>query len=195
MIGIGALTTVALVTVSTQLSEHILLWLDVSGTVGSFFIQSLPIAIALVVDTLIFMFLFSVMSGAHPPLKDLVIGSFLAGIGSSTLRVLGTTVVSSVSSNALLAPFAAIITLLIWVNLLAQVTLVAAAFVANPPKPGVPTRSQLEHSEEYPNYVTKSVKRTLEWNFDPMTGVVAPHPTDTIEEKIAPPWTGMRPRG
>ncbi|USR78983.1 YihY/virulence factor BrkB family protein [Arcanobacterium pinnipediorum] len=192
MIGIGALATVTLVTISTQFSETILQWLNIPGAVGSFFIEVGTILIALVVDTVIFMFLFSVMSGAHPPLKDLVKGSLLAGIASSVLRFLGTTVVSSVSDNPLLAPFAAIATLLIWVNLLAQVTLVAAAFVANPPAPGEPTKSQLEHADEYPNYVTETVRETLDWNYDPMTGVVAPHPENDQEAELVPPWSGPR---
>ncbi|ADH92978.1 YihY/virulence factor BrkB family protein [Arcanobacterium haemolyticum] len=192
MIGIGALVTVSLVTVSTQFSEIVLDWMGIPGVVGNYLIYIGTLLIALLVDTGIFMFLFSVMCGAHPPLKDLVRGSLLAGVASSILRILGTTVVSSVSENALLAPFAAIITLLIWVNLLAQVTLVASAYVANPPAPGEPTKSQLEHAEEYPNYVTQTVKRTLEWNFDPMTGVIAPSPTDDQEDLLAPPWSGIK---
>ncbi|SDU79681.1 YihY/virulence factor BrkB family protein [Arcanobacterium phocae] len=192
MIGIGALATVALVTVSTQFSTTVLDWLGIPGSVGSYLIQGGTFVIALLVDTVIFMFLFSVMSGAHPPLKDLIKGSLVAGLASSILRLLGTTVVSSVSENALLAPFAAIVTLLVWVNLLAQVTLVAAAFVANPPAPGEPTKSQLEHAEEYPNYVTQTVEKTLDWNYDPMTGVIAPRPVDETDEQVAPPWTGMR---
>lgn len=192
MIGVGGLATVTLVTLSSQFSEVILDWLGIPGEVGSFLISVGTLLIALVVDTLIFMFLFSIMAGAHPPLKDLVKGALLAGVASSVLRFLGTTAVSSVSGNPLLAPFAAIATLLIWVNLLAQVTLVAAAFVANPPAPGQPTKSQLEHADEYPNYVTETVQETLEWNFDPMTGVVAPHPDRDNETELVPPWSGIR---
>ena len=50
------------------------------------------------------------------------------------LRLLGASVVSgSLRNNAALAPFAVIVVLLAWVNLVARIVLTAAAWTADPP--------------------------------------------------------------
>jgi membrane protein len=52
------------------------------------------------------------------------------------VRVLGTSVVAgSASSNPILTSFAVIVTLLVWMNLIARIVLLAAAWTADPPGP------------------------------------------------------------
>lgn len=194
ILALGAIGSIALVTATTQFSEVILDWLGIPAGIGSFAIQAGSILFALLVDSLIFMYIFRVMAGMRPPRKDLIIGSLVGGAGSSALRVLGTSVVSSVSDDPLLAGFGALITLLLWINLLARITLIAAAVTANPPAPGKPTESQLEHAEETPNYVTRSRPDTLEWPYDPVSGVIIPRGDEHEDEQPVPPWSGFKER-
>ena len=50
------------------------------------------------------------------------------------MRILGTSVVAgSVDRNPLFASVAVIVTLLVWVNLIARIVLLAAAWTADPP--------------------------------------------------------------
>ena len=50
------------------------------------------------------------------------------------MRLLGTTVVAgSVNKNPLFASVAVIVTLLVWINLIARIVLLAAAWTADPP--------------------------------------------------------------
>lgn len=194
IIALGAVSSIVIVTATTQFSEAILDWLGIPAGIGSWAIQIGSLLMALAVDSLIFMYIFRVMAGVRAPLADLVLGSVIGGAGSSVLRVLGTSVVSSVSDDPLLAGFGALITLLLWINLLARIVLIAAAITANPPAPGQPTEAQLEHAEEVPNYVTRSRPDTLEWPHDPVSGVITPNPGEHSDDQPVPPWSGLKER-
>lgn len=153
-------------------------------------VRALAFVLSFAVDVVVIVFLVRVMSGVRVPPKDLWWGACLASVGTSALRILGTTAVGSISTNPLLASFAAIGTLLLWLNLAARIFLQSAAFMANPPRPyKVDDPSQI-HADETPNYVTLSVPRTLEWSHNPLTGSVAPEEEQGEEE--LPVWTGIR---
>jgi membrane protein len=67
--------------------------------------------------------------------RDLIMGSLACGVVMGVLRWLGTTiVVGSAAHNALLAPFAAIITVLVLANFISRVLLYACAWMRNPPR-------------------------------------------------------------
>lgn len=192
VIALGALAGVIMTAGAAFFSDVVLDFLGLPDGVGVLAAQIGSFAITILIDVAIFAYLFRFLGGARPPKKDLLFGAGCAAIGSTVLRVLGTGAVSSVSDKPLLAPFAAIVTLLLWVNLLARLTLVCAAFTANPPAPGMPTDAQLVHALEVPNYVTKSRPDTLEWTFDPVTGVVVPDPLEDKEKRLTPPWDTLR---
>ncbi|MDY5402921.1 MAG: YihY/virulence factor BrkB family protein [Trueperella sp.] len=191
VLGLGVLSTTLLVSVTQLFGERIFDVLGVSGAVGSAFITAATYAVAFVIDAAVVMYLIRVMSGVKAPLRDLAIGGVTAAIGSALLRTLGTAAVGSVSDNALLAGFAAISTLLLWINFLARLLLVSACVTANPPASGAPTPSQVEHLEETPNYVTESVPETKRWVHDPRSGIIAPDPPEPTGEQI-PQWKGLR---
>src|SRR5690606_35032317 len=73
--------------------------------------------------------------------------------------------------------FAALITLLLWVNLVARVALMVCAFTANPPAPERPETPEEVHLYSTPNYVTVSDPATTEWEYQPVTGTVLPDET------------------
>ncbi|GAA5227684.1 YihY/virulence factor BrkB family protein [Paeniglutamicibacter antarcticus] len=60
----------------------------------------------------------------------LLAGVLLAGAGATILRFLSAMLLSSLTNNVLLAPFAVILGLFVWFNLLSQAYLLAAAIVA-----------------------------------------------------------------
>ena len=94
----------------------------------------LGIGITFVVDAATFVVLVRVLAAQSPPRRDLLGGAALAGVGLGVVRVLGTSVVAgSVRSNPVLASFAVIVVLLLWINLVARIVLLAAAWTANPP--------------------------------------------------------------
>lgn len=193
VLGTSVLVTTVLTMAAQFFAEPILEFFHFTEGASTFLLTFGTYVIAFFVDSAVIMFLIRVMSGVRAPRRDLVVGGFVGGLGSTLLRFLGTSVVGSVSDNELLQGFAAIGTLLLWVNFLARLMLIASCVVANPPGPGQPTPSQVEHLEETPNYVTESEPKTKRWSHDPISGTIAPDPPEPKPEEI-PRWRGIKER-
>ncbi|HLS24455.1 MAG TPA: YihY/virulence factor BrkB family protein [Beutenbergiaceae bacterium] len=149
--------------------------------------------VALAIDTLVFVFIYRVLAGVRPPRRDLVIGAAIAGIGAAILRHLGTSLVGSVE-NPLLGSYAALVTLLLWVNLVVRLVLLVAAWTANPPVPPTISGDAVTHFDERPNYVTVTEPHTLTWDHDPVTGQlrpVEPVPDYPGQHQREPYWGGL----
>ncbi|WP_168211852.1 YihY/virulence factor BrkB family protein [Ruania zhangjianzhongii] len=157
------------------------------STGGRWTLTILGVLVPLIVDMLVFVWVYRVLAGIRPPPRELWVGALLAGIGSGVLRYLGTAVVGSVSDNPLFQGSAALGVLLLWVNFLVRITLMVAAWMANPPPRPVVADEMITHADETPNYVTLSAPETLDWQHDPITGQVQP------EEPPPPPpyWGGL----
>ena len=113
--------------------------------------------VAFLVDALTFVLVVVVLSGQHPPRRDLLGGALIAATGIGVVRFLGTSVVAgSADRNPLLASFAVIVTLLIWINLIARIVLLAAAWTADPPQesesaPESESESESESETQFPS--------------------------------------------
>ncbi|WP_448071374.1 YihY/virulence factor BrkB family protein [Georgenia yuyongxinii] len=189
---LGVLVTAVLSLVAGTLGTAVLDALGVRGAVAGLLLRALGLAAALVVDWAVFLMLFRVTAGVRPLRRDLLLGTLLGAVAAGVLRLLGTTVVGSVD-DPLLASFAAIVTLLLWVNLLARVTLLVASWTANPPAPAKPETAEEVHLDDRPNYVTESAPATLEWDHQPVTGTVLPDATlrPGYEPEPEPRWPGL----
>lgn len=182
-LALGVLATAALTTVAGTLGSTVLEWLGIEGPIAGWSLRIGSFAIAFAVDWIIIMGLFRYVAGARPPRKDLMLGAAIGALGTSVIRFLGTTAIGSVADNPMLAPFAAIATLLLWVNLVARIVLLSAAFTANPEPPYVVTVPESIHADDSPNFVTLSVPETTNWNHEPFTGVVVPDMTNAPDFK------------
>lgn len=99
-------------------------------------VRVLGIGVAFVVDAATFLLLVYVLAGQRPDWVDLRGGALIAATGIGVVRLLGTSVVAgSVGRNALFASFTVVVTLLVWINLIARIVLLAAAWTADPPLP------------------------------------------------------------
>lgn len=88
---------------------------------------SLLITFAL--DTIAIVIAFRLLSGVHAPARALWSGALLGGFGLTVLQTLSGLFVGGARSNPLLATFASLIALLLWLNLSSQVILIAAAYI------------------------------------------------------------------
>lgn len=126
---VSAVLTVSLSTITDRLAA----WIghpDVAGPT----VRVLGVLVAFVVDAATFVLVVRVLAGQKPPWRDLATGAAIAGVGLGVLRLLGASVVSgSLRNNTALAPFAVLVVLLAWVNLVARIVLTAAAWTADPP--------------------------------------------------------------
>lgn len=104
------------------------------GSAATVVARVLGILVAFVIDAATFLLIVWVLAGERPAWWDLRWGAIIAGVGIGTVRILGTSVVAgSVSKNPLFTSVAVIVTLLVWINLIARIVLLAAAWTADPP--------------------------------------------------------------
>lgn len=106
-------------------------WLGVSDgdPVVAWGSRWLAILVTFVLDALVIAALFRVLSGVRAPAKALWAGALIGAVGLTVLQQLSGQFVGGAASNPLLASFASLIALLLWINLSAQVILIAAAYI------------------------------------------------------------------
>lgn len=190
-LGVGAtgILTLAHTVVGTQVFSAI----GLESTLASVMIRIGSFLISAAIDALILWILIRFVALVRAPKTDLWWGLAGFGIVASLIRSLGTSAVGSVN-NPLLASFAAIATLLLWINLLSRVMLIACAFIANPPKALKVSEAEDVHATERPNYVSLSEPLTLDWAHHRLSGAVdLDVPADTslpdhLAQGQAPRW-------
>lgn len=91
------------------------------------YIVSVVIVFAL--DTVVIVLMFVSLSGVRAPARALWSGAALGGVGLLVLQQLSGVFVGGASSNPLLATFATLVALLLWINLSCQVILIAGAVI------------------------------------------------------------------
>ncbi len=168
-LGVGA--TGILTLANSLIGRQILSTIGMESTVTSTAIHIGSFLISAAIDGLILWVLIRFVALIRVPKKDLLCGLAIFGVISTLIRSLGTSVVGSVN-NPLLASFAAIATLLLWINLLSRVMLVTCAFIANPPKVLTISEAEDVHGTECPNYVSLSDPLTLDWAHHKLSGAV-----------------------
>lgn len=132
-IGIGgALAVSAVVTTLAAAGASIVNgWLglgpdDAVAQVGG---RILSIVIVFVLDAVAIAVLFRALSGVRASARSLWSGALLGAVGLTVLQQLSGLFVGGAASNPLLASFAALIALLLWLNLSSQVILIAGAYI------------------------------------------------------------------
>ncbi|GAA4417297.1 hypothetical protein GCM10023169_13250 [Georgenia halophila] len=195
VLAVGILLSSVLGALASTLAETVLGLVGLDGAVTSLTVRIAGLGMALVVDWGVFIMLFRYTAGVRPPRRDLLTGTLLGAVAVGGLRLLGTTLLGTVD-DPLLAPFAALVALMLWVNVAARIVLVVAAFTANPPAPVRPESAEDVHLDERPNYVTESVPRTREWDHQPLTGVIEPANArpEPEPEPVSEPRPGLAAR-
>lgn len=132
-VGIGlALAASAIVTVAgTAALEAVFDWIGVAehSALTDAGVRAISILVALVIDAVAIAVLFRVLSGLRPRARSLWTGALLGGIALTGLQVLSALFVGGAATNPLLASFASLIALMIWLNLSCQVMLLSAAYI------------------------------------------------------------------
>ncbi len=91
--------------------------------------RALSIGVVFVLDALVIGILFWLLSGLKPSWRSLWSGALLGALGLTVLQQLSFLFVGAVSRNPIYTSFASLIALLVWLNLSAQVILIAGAYI------------------------------------------------------------------
>lgn len=176
---LGVAASGILTLANTVITNDILGMLGIKSALASLAIRLGSFLISAGIDALVLWVLIRFVALARVPRTDLLLGLAVFGLLSTLIRSLGTSAVGAVN-NPLLASFAAIATLLLWINLLSRVMLITCAFIANPPKALAVSEAEDVHANEKPNYVSLSNPLTLDWAHHRLSGIVdLEHPKDT----------------
>lgn len=92
--------------------------------------QLSSLGLMLILDVAVAMIMFSIAARVRVRRRVLLLAALFSGVGATVLRFFSALLLSGVTSNTLLAPFAVILGLFVWFYLLSQVYLLSAAIAA-----------------------------------------------------------------
>lgn len=168
---IGVVVTGIFSTINSSVGTMLLHSVGISGRLGQGIIALGTTVLAALSDALVLYVLIRVVATVRVARKDAIGGLVIGLVLSAVVRYAGTSAVKAVNSP-ILASFAALVTLLLWVNLLARLLLIVSAFMANPPRSALPVSREHVHADHHPNYVTLSDPTTLAWPHHRITGAI-----------------------
>ena len=88
-------------------------------------------AVSVMADTALMILMLRVVSGVAAPWRDMFQGALIGGLGLSVLKMSAAVLLPRLTANPFFASFAIVVGLLIWLNLIARLTLISAAWAAN----------------------------------------------------------------
>ncbi len=129
-LGLIVLASVSASVLSTTLTGQLLSLLGLSEVPGTQLLITAVTTVALLaVDVLLMLTFFRLLAGVSLPVRDLLVGAVLGGIGLEVLKLSSGLLVGS-GGNSFLAAAGAVVVLLVAMNLIARLTLVAASVSA-----------------------------------------------------------------
>jgi len=138
LLGLSLLISLVVSSLATAATTYVL---DLVGLQESFvataLLKVLSVALAVLVDVVIFAILLSRLSGARLPWRQVRSGAVLAAVGFEVLKLLGTFLIGRTTSNPLYATFGVVVGLLVWINFVSKLTLFAGAWTVTEPIAGV----------------------------------------------------------
>src|SRR4051794_35912624 len=134
--GLG-LTLLASVAVTGVSSAAMTWFLDLVGlednSVARIGLRVVGLALALLVDLAVFLYLFTRLPRLNTPLRRVFKGALLGAVGLEILKVAGSLLVSRTTNNPVYGAFAVVVGLLIWINLVSRFMLFTAAWTVTAP--------------------------------------------------------------
>lgn len=129
-IGGGFLLSAAATFAGTALVETIVAWLGIPyDGLADLTTRGVSLVVVFALDMALVALAFVTLSGVRARPGSLWSGAFIGALGLTVLQQLSGLFVRGASANPLLASFAALIALLLWLNLSAQVILIAGAWI------------------------------------------------------------------
>jgi membrane protein len=130
-LGLGIVLSLGLTVVGTALTDQILQALGLDDLPGSHVVlKVLGIAIAVAGDMIIFWWLLIRLPQMDVPPRVALKGALLASVGFEILKIVGTYTIASTAHSPTAGPFAGILAVLIWIQLVARFMLFSCAWTA-----------------------------------------------------------------
>jgi membrane protein len=128
-LGLGVLLVAVLTSAVGGAAGWIAERIGMSGHAWVLVLAGFPVSV--LADTAVMILLMRFLSGVHVPWRDLFQGALVGGVGFSLLKLCADALLLRLTANPLFASLAVVFGLLIWLNLIARLTLISAAWAAN----------------------------------------------------------------
>jgi membrane protein len=133
-LGVGAIVSVGLTVAGTALTDQILRALDLDHLTGvHYLVKALGLVLAVAGDVLIFWWLLVRLPAMPVPRRVGLQGALLAAVGFEVLKIVGTYTVAKTAHSPTAGPFAGVVAVLIWIQLVARYMLFCAAWTVTCP--------------------------------------------------------------
>jgi inner membrane protein YhjD len=130
-LGATLIASVAMSTVATGATHEVLEQLGLAGVLGmGTMLWMLSLGVAVVFDTVIFLVMFSRLSGTQAPWQHLLRGALFGAVGFELLKLIATLLIGTTMRNPVYASFAVVAGLLVWIDAVSRFVLFAAAWTA-----------------------------------------------------------------
>ncbi|TAM89060.1 MAG: inner membrane protein YhjD [Jatrophihabitans sp.] len=130
-LGLGSIVSLALTAVGTSLTDQLVSLVGLGHLPAAHAVlKVVGIAIAVGGDLILFLWLFSWLPAVDVPRGVAVRGALLAAVGFEILKVVGTFTIAHTANSPTAGPFAGILAVLIWIQLVSRWLLFCAAWVA-----------------------------------------------------------------
>ena len=137
-LGLGVLVSLGLTVVGTGVTDQVLHAMGIDHVTGIHaLVTVLGLALAVLGDLVIFFWLFVELPAAKVPRRAGLRGAVLAAVGLEVLKVIGTYTIAKTSHSPTAGPFAGIVAVLIWIQLVARYMLFCAAWIATDTRDGL----------------------------------------------------------
>lgn len=104
------------------------------GGASGVLLQVVAIAIAVVADFLVLLYLLTLLPGVHPPRRRLMVAALMGAVGFELLKLLLSGYIQGVASKSMYGAFGVPVALLLWINFSAKLLLFCAAWTATQSK-------------------------------------------------------------
>lgn len=130
-LGAGIVVSIALTTGGTAASDELLRALSLDGLAGTqTLVTVVGLALAVLGDMVIFSWLLVRLPGVDVPGRVVVKGALLASVGFEVLKIVGAYTIKRSASSPTAGPFASVVAVLIWIQLVARWMLFCAAWMS-----------------------------------------------------------------
>ncbi|MFC5747090.1 YihY/virulence factor BrkB family protein [Actinomadura rugatobispora] len=130
-LGAMLITGVAVSTVTGSATHTVLGWLGWDEVPGAgVALRLLSLAVAIAFDAVVFLVLFSRLSGTRAPWRTIYRGALFGALGFELLKQVAAFLLDRVTSNPVYASFAVLVGLMIWINIVSRFLMFTAAWTA-----------------------------------------------------------------
>ncbi|MEO3828449.1 YihY/virulence factor BrkB family protein [Actinomadura sp. B10D3] len=130
-LGLILVCGMAVTTVTTSATHTVLDWWGLQDVPGAGTgLRLLSVACAIFFDTVVFLVLFTRLSGTRAPWRRIIRGALFGAVGFEVLKQIAALLVGRTTGNPVYGTFAVLVGLMVWINVASRFALFVAAWTA-----------------------------------------------------------------